>query len=292
MTESDPDALMERVAKVFPDLAGLPHRILGAGFDSVALDVDDRFVFRFPRHQEAEQALLREAALLGAIRARLTMTVPDLVLVAGNPLFSRHHKIAGDHLLAADYDRLDEATRARLAADLALFYAEMHALDREAMRLSGGRPVKPWLPADAIRAGADALPDALRDWAVAVIAAVAALPPDPHGEVFGMFDTHGWNMAFDHAAGRLNGLYDFADSGFGALHQDFVYPGWISADLVARIIDAYETRTGLSIERRRVHLLAAMLRLSEFAEFSAGGDYEAAAMAAEIERFSALPVPA
>lgn len=291
MTEDNADLLMARVAKVFPDLDGLPHHILGAGFDSVALDVDGRFVFKFPRHQEAEQALLREAALLGAIRGRLTMPLPDLVLVAGSPLFSRHHKIPGAYLLSGDYDRLDGAVRARLSSDLALFYAEMHALDREAMQLAGARPVKPWLPEDAIRAATRSLPAALRDWADQVLAAVAALPPDPHGEVFGMFDTHGWNMAFDHAAARLNGLYDFADSGFGPLHQDFIYPAWISADLMARIIDAYEARTGRAIDRRRVHLLAAQLRLSEFAEFSAAAPADADTMAAEITRFAALPIP-
>jgi hypothetical protein len=291
MTEGHADRLMARVVKVFPDLEGLPHHILGAGFDSVALDVDGRFVFKFPRHQEAEQALLREAALLGAIRGRLTMPLPDLILVAGNPLFSRHHKIPGAYLLSGDYDRLDETARTRLASDLALFYAEMHALDLEAMRLAGARPVKPWLPADAIRAAAENLSADLRTFAGDVLAAAAALPPDPHGEVFGMFDTHGWNMAFDHAAGRLNGLYDFADSGFGPLHQDFVYPAWISADLMVRIIDAYETRTGRAIDRRRVYLLAAQLRLSEFADFSKTAPADAEAMAAEITRFAALPMP-
>ena len=292
MTEEDAERLMARVVKVFPDLAGLPHHILGSGFDSVALDVDGRFVFKFPRHQAAEQALLREASLLGAIRGRLTMPLPDLVLIAGDPLFSRHHKIPGAYLLSGDYDRLDGTARARLASDLALFYAEMHALDREAMQLCGARPVKPWLPEDAIRAATRSLPAASRDWAEEVLAAVAALPPDPHGAVFGMFDTHGWNMAFDHAAGRLNGLYDFADSGFGPLHQDFVYPAWISIDLTARIIDAYEARTGRAMDRRRVHLLAAQLRLSEFAEFSTTAPADADTMAEEIARFAALPMPA
>ena len=46
----------------------------------------------------------------------------------------------------------------------------------------------------------------------------AAMPPDPLGTVYGFFDGHGWNMAFDHARGRLNGIFDFGDSGFGPLH--------------------------------------------------------------------------
>ncbi|WP_281180587.1 phosphotransferase [Devosia elaeis] len=72
-------------------------------------------------------------------------------------------------------------------------------------------------------------------------------------------------MAFDHAAGRLNGVYDFADSGLGPLHQDFLYSNLISADLTARIITAYERETGRHIDRDRVDLLTGTHRLWELA---------------------------
>src|SRR5690606_2345867 len=91
------------------------------------------------------------------------------------------------------------------------------------------------------------------------------LDPDPYGTIYGFFDGHGWNMAFDHAAGRLNGVYDFADSGLGPLHQDFLYSNLISADLTARIITAYERETGRHIDRDRVDLLTGTHRLWELA---------------------------
>src|SRR5690606_21802093 len=95
-----------------------------------------------------------------------------------------------------------------------------------------------------------------------------ALPADPHGTTYGFFDGHGWNMAFDRAAKRLNGIYDFADSGYGPLQQDFVYSNWISRDLTDRIVGAYERLTGLALDRERIGLLSAVIRLSELAEFS------------------------
>lgn len=94
------------------------------------------------------------------------------------------------------------------------------------------------------------------------------MPPDPYGNVYGFFDGHGWNMAFDHAQARLNGIYDFADSGFGPLHQEFIYSNFISHDLTARIVSAYEMLTGRRLDRRRIAILTGFHRLSELAELA------------------------
>src|SRR3546814_17924439 len=93
------------------------------------------------------------------------------------------------------------------------------------------------------------LPAALLPYADRTVSAWRDLPPDPYGTTYGFFDGHGWNMAFDHVSNRLNGVYDFADSGFGALHQEFIYSNWISPDLTARTIAEYEA---LRSEERRV----------------------------------------
>jgi hypothetical protein len=75
-------------------------------------------------------------------------------------------------------------------------------------------------------------------------------------------------MAFDHARGKLNGLYDFADSGFGPLHQEFIYPNFISTDLMARIVGGYENATKRFLDRERIWVLTGVHRLSELAELA------------------------
>src|SRR5690606_4328292 len=102
------------------------------------------------------------------------------------------------------------------------------ALPAAPLRAAGGAPVEEWLAADEmLRRAWPALPESLRRYVEDRIAAWWALPPDPLGTVFGFFDGHGWNMAFDHQAGRLNGLYDFGDAGFGPVHREFIYSSWI-----------------------------------------------------------------
>lgn len=127
-----------------------------------------------------------------------------------------------------------------------------------------------------------ALPASARQRAADIIAAYAALPPDPYGTVYGHFDAHGWNMAFDHSAGRLNGIYDFADSGIGPLHRDFICSAFISWDLTQRLLAAYEAQTDRALDRQRVHTLIGYHRLWELAAaVQAGGEVDEMVQAAQ-----------
>lgn len=253
----------------FPELSDAAFTLLTAGWDCVAVDVDDRLIFKFPRHEAAEKALVTEASLLAVIRPAVTMPIPDLTLHPGSPLFSRHVKLKGEHLLTRHYERLPVDSRRRLAAEMALFFAELHALDAGVMEAAGAGPIRAWLPPDDIlRRVWPVLPSDLRAYAERTVAAWQRLPPDPYGTTYGFFDGHGWNMAFDHARNRLNGIYDFGDSGFGPLHQEFVYPNFVAPDLTARITSEYKALTGRVLDRRRIDLLSGVLRLSELAELA------------------------
>lgn len=267
--EKSLESYRSAIVDAFPEHASSRFALLTAGWDCVAVDVDDRLIFKFPRDAEAEKALALEAALLRVIRPAVTMPVPDLRLNPGPPLFSRHAKLKGEHLVTAQYDRLPDDARRRLAAAMALFYAELHALVAGAMTAAGAEPIEAWLPPQAIlEKTCGVLPPDLRSYAERTIAAWHDLPPDPCGTTYGFFDGHGWNMAFDHASQKLNGIYDFGDSGFGALHQDFIYSNFIAPDLTARIVAAYEDLSGRALDRRRIALLTGVHRLWELAVLS------------------------
>jgi hypothetical protein len=263
------EKLRAAIIATFPEHASSHFTLLTFGWDCIAVDVDDRLIFKFPRHEEARKALIVEAGLLAFIRPVVTMPVPDLTLCAERPLFSRHVKLRGEHLVTSQYELLPDEDRHCLAADLALFYAELHSLTASDMKAAGAGPIKAWLqPEDILRQAWPVLPSGLRPYADRTISAWQDLSPDPYGTTYGFFDGHGWNMAFDHMSRRLNGMYDFADSGFGALHQDFIYSNWIAPDLTARIIAEYEALTGRVLDRRRIALLSGVHRLSELAQLA------------------------
>ncbi|MGB3336318.1 MAG: aminoglycoside phosphotransferase family protein [Devosia sp.] len=261
----DAEALRAVVVGKFPQLADAPFHIMGAGWDSVALAVGDH-VFKFPRNAIAATALRREANLLRQIGPAVSMPVPRMDLSETPTLFSSHIGIAGDHLLTDAYERLGDAQRQALGDAMGQFYAQLHALPVTVMIEAGALPAYRWLDAATIERQSFPLLDAAeRAWAGQILTRWVALGPDPHGNIYGYFDGHGWNMAFDHEHGRLNGLYDFADSGIGPLHQEFLYSSFISADLTARIVAAYERHAGRSLERERIAVLTGVHRLWELA---------------------------
>lgn len=269
MTTPHIDEFRSLIIDLFPNLAASTFRLATKGWDSTAVDVDDRLIFKFPRHEVAKEALLREVTLLTVIRPSISMAVPDMRIHEGPPLFSVHTKLKGEHLLTADYAKLSRDARQRLGDDLARFYAELHRLDADRLRAAGARAIGPWQAPDMVRAKAlPVLPPEIRVHAKEIVLEFERLPPDPYGTTYGFFDGHGWNMAFDHTRSLLNGIYDFADSGFGPLHQDFIYSNFISPDLTERIVTAYEKLTGLKIDRRRIAILTGFHRLSELAELA------------------------
>jgi len=87
-------------------------------------------------------------------------------------------------------------------------------------------------------------------------------------QVFGYFDGHGWNMAFDHQSGVLNGVYDFADAAIGPRSREFTYSNLTSGDLTERIVSVYARLTGHAIDLRAVAIRTAVQGLSELAEES------------------------
>lgn len=254
------------VISTLPQFVGGHFTTLTDGMDSVALECDG-WVFKFPRNPSAEARLRREVSLLQFLKPRITMTVPQIVLHEGQVPFSQHFKIPGSALEAADYARLDDYRRDALALRMAQLYSELHALPLSRMQQVGAVGVDPWMsPQEIIEGAGPKLPRGYKGFLERTVAAYRKLSIAGNELVYGYFDGHGWNMAFDHQTGLLNGVFDFADSGFGSRHRDLSYSNFISADLTLRIIARYEELAHVSVDRDKVMLYSSALRLAELAE--------------------------
>jgi hypothetical protein len=249
-----------------PQLAGAQFVTVAAGWDSVALE-HDGLIFKFARNERARERLRREVALLTHLRPRITMPLPQPVLFDGEEPFTEHRRIPGEKLLADDYLMLGEGARNALATRMAQLYAELHQLPLARMQQVGAVAVDPWMsPQQILDQALPRLPRGYKGGARKVVAADRRLSIAGDELVYGYFDGHGWNMAFDFTTGTLNGVYDFADSGFGSRHRDLSYSNWISADLTLRIIARYEELTHRRVDRDMVMLYTSALRLAELAE--------------------------
>lgn len=273
--------LRATICSVLPEFENSSLTILNEGWDCIGVEADGQWIFKFPRHAAAADRLRSEARILAMVRTYAELPVPEMVLYEAPQLFTCHRKLPGGFLETADYLPLSEAQRDAVAEKMAGLYAALHAIPRAEARAAGAGEVGAWMGPDDVARCAQYLPPALVGRLVATVDAFkSALELEPTEIVYGYFDGHGWNMAFDKASGTLNGVYDFADSGFGARHRDLSYSNWISRDLTLRIISRYERLTGLSIDRDRVMLYSQMLRFVEFAEAAPGRDDVADRLAA------------
>jgi hypothetical protein len=259
----------EAIRAVRPDLAGRPMVLHTRGWDSNAVEAGDA-IFKFPKHAEAPARLRREAKFLALIAPRVPLAVPRMTLHETPMLFSEHVMIPGTIIETAGYDALSEAQKQAMAEVLAGFYAALHAIPVEVAIAAGAEPKPEWPEAAAVLPILhDRLPAHAHAFAERVFATYMELPAEE--EIFGYFDGHGWNMAFDHERGVLNGVYDFADAAIGPLTREFTYSNLTSTDLTQRLITAYEGITGKAIDRRAVDVRTTIQHLSELAEAEGDG---------------------
>ncbi len=253
------------IVATLPQFSRGHFTVPGNGWDSVALECDN-WIFKFPRSRRAEERLRREAKLLAYLKPRITMTLPQMVLHEGDTPFTQHLKIPGASLVRDDYLRLRPSQRDALALRMAQLYVELHALPLGRLQQVGAVPVDPWMsPVEILEGALPRLPRGHKGVARQTVAAYRRLRIVGDELVFGYFDGHGWNMAFDHRTGLLNGVFDFADCGFGARHRDLSSSNWIAADLTLRIIDHYEELARRPVDRKLVMLYTSALRLAELA---------------------------
>lgn len=282
-----PAAYRAAILSVRPDLAAAQITVHTRGWDSLGVEAGE-FLFKFPKTPVAEERLRREARFLAQIRPRLPLRVPDLKIHDAPLTFSEHRMVPGRVIETQHYDRLTDAQRDLMAAELGRFYAALHAIPTSEATASGALPIPDWPPSHVIvRIAQPIVPGALQGWMHRVLDAYTALVPDE--AVTGYFDGHGWNMAFDHEHGVLNGVYDFADGGIGPRHREFCYANFVSPDLGERIMVHYEALTGRTLDRRTVALYSAVQRLSELDQSEKEADWFTAGVVGWHDHMAADP---
>ncbi len=255
------------ILAVRPDLAGVPLRTFGDGWDCLAVGAGET-IFKFPRHAAAEARLRREpqaiALLAGRTALRLpTMTIHEVADDGGPVVFSAHDRVPGEILEPHSWAELSERERDRLADDVAAFFAACHAVPIDAAVAAGAAALRPRPSAREVAAAiVGRLPPNLAAVADFILVAHASLPPER--AVFGQFDTHGWNMAYDRAARRLVGLFDFADAGVGPRHRDLSYPSFLSPDFAGRVARRVAAG-GEAVDVTRLAIEHGFIRLADLA---------------------------
>lgn len=248
--------------------AGSAANVLNVGCDNFAIDFGDIMV-RLPRDEEALHALKFESTVCKYINVPSLQT-PKTQLVDAEYPFSWHKKIPGGYFLTKDYESLNIGHKDKVAGQLADFLMAFHSLSIDEMRAVGADDRDNYVSSSYMRENAHIVPDDIKDHFENFIKTYEGLSVSETDRVFGYFDAHGWNMAFNHETGQLIGLYDFADAGIGDVNQDFNPINTISQDLVKQVIQKYEVVSGKSIDIFKVNFYTVLAEYSDFFEVAKG----------------------
>jgi aminoglycoside phosphotransferase (APT) family kinase protein len=134
----EPDLVVSIIETQFPELQPVSVRWLGDGYDSNAFEINERWVFRFPKRTDVEEQLLTEARILPALALQSTIPVP-VFRFHGSPSSGFPFRFAGYPMLqGVPAIQIDPATIRfdQLATDMGRFLSSLHAFPpAEAARL-------------------------------------------------------------------------------------------------------------------------------------------------------------
>jgi aminoglycoside phosphotransferase (APT) family kinase protein len=247
----EPQLAVEIIGTQFPDLHPVTAAFLGEGYDSTAFDVNDRWVFRFPKRTDVERQLFTERAVLPFLAERTSVPVPSFsfhgVPSAHFPLhFAGYEKLAGVPAIGVESAA---ASPGRLAQVLGEFLSSLHTFPVETAAALDVPAYPATLLLEAVREETlsdlhrvrEVLPDAPEaDWR-----RFFERPPDGAGvtPVLVHGDLAAEHILVDPGTGEVTGVIDWSEVAVGDPAIDVAgLCHWGGTELAAAVLGHYQPR--------------------------------------------------
>ena len=282
----DEHMVREAVLSQFPSIAAATVESIGDGWDFDVYEIDERWVFRFPKRREYDARFLTELALLDMVAGELPTPVPGYTF-RGTPCeafpyhFGGYAKLRGQCATGVEPSGPGEAA---IAAQVGELLRCVHTCDVDRLSKLGLYGLADEGSADAQRREtlghlaklkAD-LPAATHERCVELFGDPSQMPPPYEG---GLCLIHGdllpGHILVDSVAERVTGVIDWTDAALSDPAGDFVGIWmWCGDDFVERTLKSY----GRPIDdhmRRRIRYRGLSVAVSElyYAQAHGYGSY-------------------
>lgn len=140
------ELLTDNIKRNFPDFTVKKVEMLGEGQMSVALKVNESWVFRFPKQAAGSMDLEKEIKMLPLLRPHITVAVPEFTYIGKqqNGLsFTGYPLLPGTILEEEVFEALPAEKKDQLIAQLAGFIKEIHSFPVDVAKRAGVPYVDP-----------------------------------------------------------------------------------------------------------------------------------------------------
>lgn len=96
--------------------------IIGQGLDSIAYLVNDEYIFKQSKHDEAKFNLKKEIQVLKYLKGKVTLQIPDIDYYNEEYGVCGYRELKGQKLTPSIYQKMSDDEKDRLAQDIGIFY--------------------------------------------------------------------------------------------------------------------------------------------------------------------------
>lgn len=193
-----------------PELQIESIQLISEGWDNLVADVNDEWIFRFPRSESFLAIYERELKLLDRLHDKVFMPIPYYEFVGKETAFVGYRKLKGVAFEAEDYLALTEDEKQAVAKSMAIFLTQMHtAVTADEAREWGYQEYSvplAWIEQSIFGTLSPELE-------VMISEALEFYYKNPPTHLVLIHnDLHGGNMVFDPVSHRIAGVFDFSDA--------------------------------------------------------------------------------
>ncbi len=143
---SDLETGRKSILEKYPELINSRFEADSSGWTNYAIKVDGKYLFRFPRHDEAYRAITKEYKILEILNKKLpsNIKVPNYIYSSLNVdyPFVGYELIEGKFLTKEIFDSLSNEEKEKILNDMAEFLNILHSIDYSELNLTIVNPME------------------------------------------------------------------------------------------------------------------------------------------------------
>lgn len=129
LATKNPSILLERIKQSFPKLHWDNFTFIDVGWDHEVIQLDNKYIFRFPNSPEYRSVLRDEIRLLSFLSEHISTLIPNYSHVSQDFGFGGYPMLPGESVSLESFDAMSEDDQKIFACEVADFLSELHSVD-------------------------------------------------------------------------------------------------------------------------------------------------------------------